>query len=34
MVPNAESRAAIEELESGKGKRFKTAKALFDDLGI
>jgi DNA-damage-inducible protein J len=33
-VPNAESRAAIAELESGKGKRFKNAEALFDDLGI
>ena len=33
-VPNAESRAAIEELEAGKGKRFKNAEALFDDLGI
>jgi DNA-damage-inducible protein J len=33
-VPNAESRAAIEELEAGKGKRFKSAEALFDDLGI
>ena len=34
MVPNAESRAAIAELEAGKGQRFKTAEALFDDLGI
>ena len=33
-APNAETAAAIEELESGKGKRFKTADALFDDLGI
>lgn len=33
-VPNAETRAAIAELESGKGKRFTTAEALFDDLGI
>lgn len=33
-VPNAESRAAIAELEGGKGKRFKSAEALFDDLGI
>ena len=34
IVPNAESRAAIAELEVGKGKRFKSAEALFDDLGI
>ena len=33
-VPNAESRAAIAELEAGKGQHFKTAEALFDDLGI
>jgi DNA-damage-inducible protein J len=33
-VPNAESKAAIKELESGKGKTFKSADALFDDLGI
>ena len=31
-APNAETAAAIEELEGGKGKRFKTAEALFDDL--
>ena len=31
-VPNAESRAAIEELESGKGKRFATVDALMKDL--
>ena len=34
MVPNAKTRAAIAELEAGKGQRFKTAEALFDDLGI
>ena len=34
MVPNAVTRAAIAELEAGKGQRFKTAEALFDDLGI
>ena len=34
IVPNAESSAAIAELEVGKGKRFKNAEALFDDLGI
>jgi DNA-damage-inducible protein J len=33
-VPNVESKAAIKELESGKGKTFKSADALFDDLGI
>jgi DNA-damage-inducible protein J len=33
-VPNADSKAAIKELESGKGKTFKSADALFDDLGI
>jgi DNA-damage-inducible protein J len=33
-VPNAESAAAIAELDAGKGKRFATADALFDDLGI
>ena len=34
IVPNAETRTAIAELEAGKGQRFKTAEALFDDLGI
>ena len=33
-VPNAESRAAIAELEAGEGQRFASAEALFDDLGI
>ena len=33
-VPNAETRAAIAELEADKGKRHKSAEALFDDLGI
>lgn len=33
-VPNAESLQAKHELESGKGKRFKSADGLFDDLGI
>ena len=33
-APNAETVAAIDELERGKGKRFKTSEALFDDLGI
>ena len=33
-TPNAITRAAIEELEQGKGKRFDSAAALFKDLGI
>jgi DNA-damage-inducible protein J len=33
-LPNAESHAAKAELEAGKGKRFQSADALFDDLGI
>ena len=33
-VPNADTLAAIEELDSGKGKRFKSADDLFEDLGI
>ena len=33
-VPNRESVAAMAELDAGKGKRFATADALFDDLGI
>ena len=33
-TPNAESCAAMAELEAGKGKRFKATEALFDDLGI
>lgn len=33
-VPNSESVAAMSELDQGKGKRFATAEALFDDLGI
>ena len=33
-VPNATTRKAIAELERGKGKRFKTSKALFKDLGL
>ena len=31
-VPNAATRRAIAELESGKGKRFKSVKALMRDL--
>jgi DNA-damage-inducible protein J len=33
-VPNLASREAMAELEAGKGKRSKSAKALFKDLGI
>lgn len=33
-TPNAATRAAIAELEEGKGKRFDSAEALFKDLGI
>jgi DNA-damage-inducible protein J len=31
-VPNARTLKAIAELESGKGKRFRTVDALMDDL--
>jgi DNA-damage-inducible protein J len=31
-VPNAKTRRAMAELESGKAKRFKTVKGLMDDL--
>lgn len=31
-VPNARTRKAIAELESGKGKRFRTVSALMEDL--
>lgn len=31
-VPNAETRKAIDELESGKGQRFDSIQALMDDL--
>ena len=33
-VPNSESTAAMAELNAGKGARFGSAEALFDDLGI
>ena len=33
-APNAETRAAIAELEAGEGQRHKSAEALLDDLGI
>jgi DNA-damage-inducible protein J len=31
-VPNATTRKAMAELEGGKGKRFRSVKALMDDL--
>lgn len=31
-IPNAETRKAIEELESGGGKRFASIQSLMDDL--
>ena len=31
-VPNATARRAMTELEAGKGKRFRSVKALMDDL--
>ncbi|TVP80166.1 MAG: type II toxin-antitoxin system RelB/DinJ family antitoxin [Puniceicoccaceae bacterium] len=31
-IPNAATQAAMNELESGKGKRFSSVEALFDDL--
>ena len=31
-VPNATTQKAIAELEAGKGKRFRSVKALMDDL--
>ncbi len=33
-VPNAATVKAMQEADSGKGKRFKIADALFEDLGI
>ena len=33
-VPNAETIEAMTELKQGRGKRFKSTKALFGDLGI
>lgn len=33
-VPNAVSVKAMKAADQGKGKRFKSAKALFEDLGI
>ncbi|MFI4955701.1 MAG: type II toxin-antitoxin system RelB/DinJ family antitoxin [Gammaproteobacteria bacterium] len=33
-VPNAASRKAIEELETGKGKKFKNINSFMDDLNV
>jgi DNA-damage-inducible protein J len=33
-VPNAATRRAMAQLEQGKGKRFDSAEALFEDLDI
>jgi DNA-damage-inducible protein J len=33
-VPNATTIKAMKEADAGKGKRFKTVEALFEDLGI
>lgn len=33
-IPNALTLSAMKELERGKGRRFKSADALFKDLGI
>ncbi|OLO10030.1 translation repressor RelB [Chromohalobacter japonicus] len=34
QVPTATTTTAMDELEAGKGKRFDSADALFDDLGV
>lgn len=34
QVPNATTTKAMDELEDGKGKRFDSPDALFEDLGI
>lgn len=34
QVPNATTAKALEELDAGKGKRFDSGDALFEDLGI
>lgn len=33
-TPNATTRRSMAQLESGKGERFESADALFEDLGI
>jgi DNA-damage-inducible protein J len=34
QVPNATTLKAMEEMDSGKGKRFPSEEDLFDDLGL
>lgn len=34
QVPNASTAKALDQLDAGKGKRFDSADALFEDLGI
>ncbi len=33
-APNPATRKAMKELDEGKGKRFESAEALFEDLGV
>lgn len=33
-IPNAETRKAIDDVRKGRGKKFESADALFEDLGI
>ena len=33
-APNSATRKAMKELDEGKGKRFDSAEALFEDLGV
>ena len=33
-APNPATRKAMKELDEGKGKRFDSAEALFEDLGV
>lgn len=33
-TPDADTARAIKEIDSGKGKRFESAEALFEDLGL
>jgi DNA-damage-inducible protein J len=34
QVPNAKTVKAMEDLETGQGKRFSNEQELFDDLGL
>ena len=34
QVPNAKTMKAMDELETGQGKRFSNEQELFDDLGL